>query len=362
MSNSFGQIFRITTFGESHGEGVGVVIDGCPPGVKLDLDFIQSELDRRKPGTSRITTQRKEADEFELLSGHIDGRTTGTPLAFFVRNTNARSKDYSHIKDIFRPSHADYAYHARYGLRDYKGGGRSSARETIARVIGGAMAKLVLQSELGVDIEAWVQQIHKVKLEEDPVEIKLESEEEFATRCPHPETAKKMYDAVDQARRKGDSVGGIIKCRIKNVPAGIGEPIYNKLSATLGAAMLGINAVKGFELGSGFEGTQMLGSEHNDHFYMQDEKVRTQTNYSGGVQGGISNGEDIHFRVAFKPTATIMQDQDTVDAHGKAAVAQGKGRHDPCVVPRAVPIVESMAALVLLDQWMLYRARPRFEG
>ncbi|MCI4666586.1 MAG: chorismate synthase [Bacteroidia bacterium] len=357
MSNTFGKLFTITTFGESHGEGIGLVIDGCPAGVELDLPFIQSELDRRKPGTSRITTQRKESDSFELLSGHIDGKTTGTPLGFFVRNTNARSKDYSHIKDIFRPSHADFTYHAKYGIRDYKGGGRSSARETLARVIGGAIAKLALRAELGVEVEAWVQQIHKVKLLEDPKEIKLIDEYQQATRCPNPAIAKQMYEAVDAARRKGDSVGGIVKCRIKNAPAGIGEPIYNKLSATLGAAMLSINAVKGFELGSGFEGTEMFGSEHNDSFYMEGSRTRTRSNHAGGVLGGISTGEEIYFRVAFKPTATIMQDQATVDSHGNEAVAEGKGRHDPCVVPRAVPIVEAMAAMVLLDQWMLHKAR-----
>lgn len=357
MSNTFGTLFTITTFGESHGAGIGVVIDGCPAGVELDLDFIQSELDRRKPGTSRITTQRKEGDVFELLSGHIDGKTTGTPLGFFVRNTNARSKDYSHIKDIFRPSHADFTYHAKYGIRDYKGGGRSSARETLARVIGGAVAKMVLKAELNLQIEGWVQQIHQIELAEDPDEIQLQDEYQAATRCPDPEIARQMYESVDAARRAGDSVGGVIKCRIRNLPAGVGEPLYNKLSASLGAAMLGINAVKGFEIGSGFEGTRMRGSEHNDAFYMEDDQVRTRTNQAGGVLGGISTGEEIYFRVAFKPTATIMQDQPTVDAHGQEAVAEGKGRHDPCVVPRAVPIVEAMAAIVLLDQWLMYKAR-----
>lgn len=357
MSNTFGTLFTITTFGESHGAGVGLVIDGCPPGVELDLDFIQAELDRRKPGTSRITTQRKEADSFELLSGHIDGKTTGTPLGFFVRNTNARSRDYSHIKDIFRPSHADYTYQAKYGIRDYKGGGRSSARETLARVLGGAVAKLALRRELDLQIEAWVQQIHSIEMKEDPGEILLEDEYQAATRCPDPILAREMYAVVDEARKAGDSVGGVIKCRIRNLPAGVGEPLYNKLSASLGAAMLGINAVKGFEVGSGFEGTRLHGSEHNDEFYMEGERVRTRTNHAGGILGGISTGEEIYFRVAFKPTATIMQDQPTVDASGNEAVAQGKGRHDPCVVPRAVPIVEAMAAIVLLDQWLMYKAR-----
>jgi len=360
MSNTFGTLFKITTFGESHGAGVGVVIDGCPPGLVLDLDFIQSQLDRRKPGTSRITTQRKESDSLELLSGHLDGKATGTPLAFFVRNTNARSKDYSHIKDIFRPSHADFTYQVKYGLRDYKGGGRSSARETLARVIGGAVARLFLEKDQGMKFEAWVEQIHQVKLKKDPEVINLEGEYQEATRCPDPGVARQMYEAVDQARRKGDSVGGVIKCRIKNVPPGLGEPIYDKLSASLGAAMLGINAVKGFEIGSGFEGTEMYGSEHNDLFYMEDDRVRTKSNHAGGVLGGISTGEDIYFRVAFKPTATIMQDQETVDAQGEKAIAEGKGRHDPCVVPRAVPIVESMAAIVLMDHWLIQQSRKSF--
>lgn len=347
----------MTSFGESHGEGVGVVIDGCPAGLKLDREFIQSELDRRKPGTSRITTQRKESDTFELLSGHLNDVTTGTPLAFFVRNRNVRSQDYDHIARAFRPSHADYTYQMKYGTRDHRGGGRSSARETIARVIAGAVAKQLLQRAGDIRIEAWVESIQKIRLSSDPGEIMLESEFQQATRCPDPETAEKMYHLIDETRKAGNSVGGVIKCRAHGVPVGWGEPIYHKLSSQLGAAMLGINAVKGFEIGSGFSGTELYGSEHNDLFYQEDGEIRTRSNHAGGVLGGISSGEEINFRVAFKPTATIMQDQESVDEAGNPAVVQGKGRHDPCVVPRAVPIVEAMAAIVLADMWLLQRAR-----
>jgi chorismate synthase len=357
MSNSFGNLFRFTTFGESHGEGIGVVIDGCPPGIQLDREFIQAELDRRKPGTSRITTQRKESDTFQLLSGQVGDVSTGAPLGFFVPNENVRSKDYDHLAVNFRPSHADYTYYAKYGIRDHKGGGRSSARETLARVIAGAVAKLAL-SQLGeVKIEAWVQAIHQIEMPGEPEEIVLTTEFMQAVRCPDPETAERMYQHIDQTRKAGNSVGGVVKCRIRGVPAGIGEPIYDKLPARLGAAMLGINAVKGFEIGSGFEGTKRYGSEHNDLFYQDGEQVRTRTNHSGGVQGGISNGEDIYFRVAFKPTATIMQDQESINTDGETTVVKGKGRHDPCVVPRAVPIVEAMAAVSLLDLWLIQRAR-----
>lgn len=357
MSNTFGTLFRITTFGESHGEGIGVVVDGCPAGVTLDFAEIQAWLDRRKPGTSRITTQRKEADEFVLYSGHMNRITTGTPLGFFVPNTNARSADYDHIEQVFRPSHADYTYHAKYGIRDHRGGGRSSARETIGRVIGGAVAMQYLRTVSGIAVEAWVSQIHTLKYEGTPEGWPENDMYVDATRCPDPGMARQIYERIDETRKAGDSVGGVITCRVTGVPAGIGEPIYNKLSATLGAAMLGINAVKGFEIGSGFEGTTLRGSEHNDLFYPEEGKIRTRTNHSGGVQGGISNGEEIRFRVAFKPTATIMRPQDTVNAAGEPAVADGKGRHDPCVVPRAVPIVEAMAALVLADQWLLHQAR-----
>lgn len=357
MSNTFGTLFRITTYGESHGEGIGVVVDGCPAGVILDFDEIQAWLDRRKPGTSRITTQRKEADEFVLYSGHMNRITTGTPLGFFVPNTNARSGDYDHIEQVFRPSHADYTYHAKYGIRDHRGGGRSSARETIGRVIGGAVAMQYLRTVSDMAVEAWVSQIHTLTYDGSPENWPENDLYVNATRCPDPEMARRIYDRIDEVRKAGDSVGGVITCRVTGVPAGIGEPIYNKLSATLGAAMLGINAVKGFEIGSGFQGTTLKGSEHNDLFYAEEGKIRTRTNHSGGVQGGISNGEEIRFRVAFKPTATIMRPQDTVNVAGEAAIADGKGRHDPCVVPRAVPIVEAMAALVLADQWLLHQAR-----
>ncbi|MDW3647469.1 MAG: chorismate synthase [Bacteroidia bacterium] len=353
MSNTFGTLYKITSFGESHGEGIGVVIDGCPAGVELDLEFIQSELDRRKPGTSRITTQRKESDTFKLLSGHVGNVTTGTPLGFFVPNENVRSADYDHLSFAFRPSHSDYTYLAKYGTRDHKGGGRSSARETIARVIGGAVAKQVLNQLAEVKIEAWVQSIHQLKYEGEPDTIKLETDFQKAVRCPDAEMAEKMYQFVDQIRKEGDSVGGVIKCRLRGIPPGVGEPIYNKLSSQLSAAMISINAVKGFEFGSGFAGTELRGSEHNDVFYTENNRVKTRTNFSGGIQGGISNGQDIYFRVAFKPTSTIMQDQQSINSEGEEITLKGKGRHDPCVVPRAVPIVESMAAMVVLDQWML---------
>lgn len=357
MSNTFGNLFKISSFGESHGEGIGVVIDGCPSGIQIDRTFIQNELNRRKPGQSKITTQRKEPDEFELLSGHVNDTTTGAPLAFFVRNTNARSKDYDHISQQFRPSHADYTYFAKYRVRDHRGGGRSSARETVARVIGGAVAQLYLQQVSQMRIEAWVHSIHQLSLDSLPEKVELETEYERIVRCPDPEMAERMYNRIDEARKSGNSVGGVIGCRISQVPPGLGEPIYNKLPATLASAMLSINAVKGFEVGSGFAGTTLYGSEHNDEFYMEGDRVRTRTNNSGGVQGGISNGEDIWFKVAFKPTSTIMRDQQSIDANGNTVTVQGKGRHDPCVVPRAVPIVEAMSALVLADFYMLHQAR-----
>ncbi|MDX2246677.1 MAG: chorismate synthase [Bacteroidia bacterium] len=357
MSNTFGTIYRITSFGESHGEGIGVVIDGCPAGIFLDRDFIQSELDRRKPGQSRITTQRKEADEFQLFSGHMDNITTGTPLGFFVPNQNVRSKDYDHLARAFRPSHADYTYQVKYGVRDHRGGGRSSARETIARVIGGAVAKLFLQKVSEIQIHAWVQSIHDITLTQDPTSFELSTEFCEAVKCPDPTVAEKMFHFIDDIRKAGDSVGGVIKCRVGGMPPGLGEPIYGKLSAIMGAAMLGINAVKGFEIGSGFEGTRLKGSEHNDLFYTENGKVRTRTNRSGGVQGGISNGEDFEFRVAFKPTATIMRSQTSIDETLTDVVIEGKGRHDPCVVPRAVPIVEAMAAVVLADMFLLHQAK-----
>ena len=352
MSSIYGKIFKIATFGESHGVGIGVVIEGCPAGVDFDSDFIQSELTRRKPGQSRITTQRKEADEFEVLSGVFEGKTTGTPIALVIRNEDQRSKDYSHISAQFRPSHADYTYQVKYGVRDYRGGGRSSARETAARVAAGALAKLILARE-GVQIKAFVSQVGKLKLKKTYSELDLSLTETNAVRCPDNEMADEMFNYIDEIRKKGDSIGGVVSCVAEGVPVGWGEPVFDKLHAELGKAMLSINAVKGFEYGSGFGGVEMLGSQHNDPFYIDDnEMVHTRSNHSGGIQGGISNGEDIYFNVAFKPVATIMQDQESIDQYGDVALVQGKGRHDPCVVPRAVPIVEAMAALVLVDFYL----------
>jgi chorismate synthase len=356
MSSQYGTIFRISTFGESHGAGIGVTIDGCPAGLAFDTDFIQAELDRRKPGQSRITTQRREADEFEVLSGVFEGHTQGTPIALLIRNTDQRSKDYGHIAEQFRPSHADYTYHAKYGSRDYRGGGRSSARETAARVAAGAVAKLLLARQ-GVQIQGYVSQVGQLTLDTPYQQLDLTVAEENAVRCPDPVMAQQMFDYIDGIRKQGDSVGGTVACVVTGVPAGWGEPVFDKLHAELGKAMLSINAVKGFEYGSGFAGVTQLGSEHNDEFYTDDAgTVRTRTNQSGGIQGGISNGEDIYFRVAFKPVATIMQDQDSVDTAGQSVTVSGKGRHDPCVVPRAVPIVEAMAALVLADMMLRNRA------
>lgn len=353
MGSTYGRIFKIATFGESHGVGIGVVIEGCPAGVDFDTDFIQSELTRRKPGQSRITTQRREADEFEVLSGVFEGKTTGTPIAMVIRNEDQRSKDYSHIAAQYRPSHADYTYQAKYGVRDYRGGGRSSARETAARVAAGALAKLLLANQ-EVNIQAYVSQVGSMKLLKNYEELDLTLTETNAVRCPDPAMAQQMFDYIDEVRKNGDSIGGVVNCIIRGVPAGWGEPVFDKLHAELGKAMLSINAVKGFEYGSGFEGVTMLGSQHNDAFFLDEyNKVHTRSNHSGGIQGGISNGEDIYFRVAFKPVATIMQDQESVDQHGNVAVVQGKGRHDPCVVPRAVPIVEAMAALVLADFYLI---------
>ncbi|MFD1816822.1 chorismate synthase [Pseudarcicella hirudinis] len=358
MSSSYGKIFKISTFGESHGAAVGVIIDGCPAGIDFDQEFIQSELDRRKPGQSRITTQRKEADEFQVLSGVFEGKTQGTPIAMMVWNGDQRSKDYSHISEQFRPSHADYTYQVKYGTRDYRGGGRSSARETVARVAAGALAKLVLR-QINVEIHAYVSQVGKLKLDKPYQGLDLSKAEENAVRCPDPEIAQKMFDLIDETRKKGDSIGGVVNCVITGTPAGLGEPVFDKLHAELGKAMLSINAVKGFEYGSGFEGVEMYGSEHNDLFYDENGVVKTHTNYSGGIQGGISNGADIYFRVAFKPVATIMQDQESLDQNGNVVTVSGKGRHDPCVVPRAVPIVEGMAALVLVDALLRQRASGR---
>jgi chorismate synthase len=350
--NSLGQLFRITTFGESHGEAIGVIIDGCPADLGIDQDFIQGELDKRKPGQSKITTQRKESDSVQILSGVFEGRTTGTPIAMLIPNEDQRSKDYSHNQDTFRPSHADYTYQAKYGVRDHRGGGRSSARETAARVAAGAIAKLLLQKSR-IEIFAHVSAagtIEAPNVESENLQQLLEIRESNLVRCADPAAAQQMTEYIDQIRKSGDTVGGQISCIIRNCPVGLGEPVFDKLHADLGKAMLSINAVHGFEYGSGFAGSRMLGSEHNDIFMTAENgAIKTVTNFSGGVQGGISNGMDITFRVAFKPVATIMQAQDTVNVSGEAAVIQGKGRHDPCVVPRAVAIVEAMAALVLAD-------------
>ena len=347
MGNSYGKIFRITTFGESHGAAIGVIVDGCPAGLAIDETFIQSELTRRKPGQSRITTQRKEDDTLRILSGIFEGKSTGMPIAMSIENQDQRSKDYSHIAERFRPSHADYTYETKYGIRDYRGGGRSSARETAARVAAGAIAKLYLK-ENGIAIRAFVSQVGEIKAP-PYTELDLSKTEDNIIRCPHPQTAEKMIELIEQVRLDRDTIGGIVTGIIQNAPVGLGEPVFDKLHAELGKAMLSINAVKGFEYGSGFEGIRMRGSQHNDLFYKEEGRIRTKTNHSGGVQGGISNGEDIYFNVAFKPVATIMQDQDSVDKDGNKVTVSGKGRHDPCVVPRAVPIVESMAALVIAD-------------
>lgn len=354
MGNIFGKIFSITTFGESHGAAIGVTINGCPAGIPVDLEFIQSELARRKPGQSKITTQRKEEDQVEILSGVFEDKTTGTPIALLIRNKDQKSKDYSHIADKFRPSHADYTYETKYGNRDYRGGGRSSARETAARVAAGAIAKLMLK-EFGISFHAYVSQVGTLKLEKHYTELDLPKAEENAVRCPDQEVAQQMFDYIDDIRKQQDTVGGVVTGVIQGVPAGLGEPAFDKLHAELGKAMLSINAVKGFEYGSGFEGVQMKGSEHNDAFYTEDGAVKTRTNHSGGIQGGISNGQDIYFNVAFKPVATIMQDQESIDKEGNEAVVSGKGRHDPCVVPRAVPIVEAMSALVIADYLLIAR-------
>ncbi|MEX2513944.1 MAG: chorismate synthase [Cyclobacteriaceae bacterium] len=354
MRNSFGRVFCISTFGESHGKGLGVVIDGCPAGIKIDENFIQTELQRRKPGQSRITTQRKEEDEFQILSGVFEGESTGTPISIIIFNTDQKSQDYSHIADKFRPSHADFTYHEKFGVRDYRGGGRSSARETAARVAAGAVAKLLLR-QFGVDIHAYVSQAGSIKLEKGYQELDFTRTETNIVRCPDPEIADKMIALIDDIRKKRDTIGGVVSCVATGVPVGLGEPVFDRLHAALGHAMLSINAVKGFEYGSGFEGVTMMGSEHNDAFYKEGDKVRTRTNHSGGIQGGISNGEDIYFRVAFKPVATIMQDQESINVAGETSTVVGKGRHDPCVVPRAVPIVEAMCALVLADFLLLNR-------
>jgi chorismate synthase len=354
--NSFGTLFRLASFGESHGAAIGGMIDGCPPGIVIDPEFIRSEMRRRRPGQSKIVTQRKEEDEVEFLSGIFEGKSTGAPIGFIVRNSDAKSKDYDQLKDVYRPSHADFTYDAKYGFRDHRGGGRSSARETVARVVAGAVAKLFL-AQNGISIQAYVSQVGEIALTKPAAELDLSQTEKNMVRCPDLSVANEMIALIEKVRKEGDTVGGVINCIAKNVPAGLGEPVFDKLHADLGKAMLSINAVKGFEYGSGFSGAAMRGSEHNDIFIpgQGKRKIVTATNRSGGIQGGISNGEEIYFRVAFKPVATIIQKQRTVNSKGQAVEMMGKGRHDPCVVPRAVPIVEAMCALVLADH--LLRAR-----
>ena len=387
MRNTFGNLFTLTTFGESHGIAVGGVIDGFPAGIEIDMDFVQSELNRRRPGQSHITTSRNEADKVEFLSGVFEGKSTGTPIGFEVRNTNQHSQDYENMRCLFRPSHADYTYHEKYGIRDHRGGGRSSARITIARCVGGALAKLALK-QLGVSVTAYTSQVGSIALDRDYHKYDLSTIEDNIVRCPDQEKAKEMEDLIASIKAEGDTIGGVIACVIKGCPVGLGEPEFDKLHAQLGAAMLGINAVKGFEYGEGFEGVTTRGSEQNDVFVpagVQDEKsknvtssstsldfaktptdckditttptdgmdITTMTNHSGGIQGGISNGQDIYFRVAFKPVATILTEQHTVDLEGNPTLLKARGRHDPCVLPRAVPVVEAMAAMVILDNYLL---------
>ena len=353
-NNSFGEIFRISSFGESHGHALGVVIDGCPAGLDIDIDFVNEELRKRRPGQSAIVTQRKEPDQAKILSGVFEGKSIGTPIGIVIENTNQKSKDYSHIATKYRPSHADYTYQTKYGLRDYRGGGRSSARETVARVAAGAIAKLLLK-HYGISLTAYVSRVGELEWKEKLTPELVENIEKNPVRCPDLQMAGQMEDLIRDIRKQGDTIGGVVSCQIENVPAGIGEPVFDKLHADLAKAMMSINAAKGFEYGSGFEGTKMKGSEHNDEFFFENDKIQTKTNFSGGIQGGISNGMPIYFNVAFKPVATIMQDQESIDQSNEKVKVEGKGRHDPCVLPRAVPIVEAMAALVIADH--LLRSR-----
>jgi len=357
VPNSFGKLFTVTTWGESHGGAVGVVVDGCPPRLELTVAEIQAELDRRRPGQSELVTPRQEEDRVEILSGLFEGRTTGTPVSMLVRNTDARPGAYDEMRGKFRPSHADFTYQAKFGIRDHQGGGRSSARETVGRVAAGAIAKKILRLAAGVDVRAFVVRIHD--LEAPPLDHfpTLTEVEASPVRCPHPATAARMIERIKAVRSEGDSIGGLIECRAQGLPAGLGEPVFDRLEADLAKAMLSLPATKGFEIGSGFAGTLLKGSEHNDLFENRDGRIRTRTNRSGGVQGGISNGEELRFRVAFKPTATILRPQATVDTQGRETELQGRGRHDPCVLPRAVPMVEAMAALVLVDHWMRQHAQ-----
>lgn len=355
MRNTFGELFRLTTFGESHGAAVGGVVDGMPAGIGIDTSFIQHELDRRRPGQSHITTDRKEADTVELLSGVFEGKSTGTPIGFIVRNTNQHSQDYDNMRSFFRPSHADFTYYSKYGIRDHRGGGRSSARITIARVVGGALAKLALR-QLGIDIKAYTSQVGTIALDRDYHKYDLTTIEDNIVRCPDQTKAKEMEELIARVKAEGDTIGGIITCVVKGCPVGLGEPEFGKLHAQLGAAMLSINAVKGFEYGDGFEMATHRGSEVNDGFTQaesQNEAAGFKSNHSGGIQGGISNGQDIFFRVAFKPVATLLREQPTVDIDGNPTTLKARGRHDPCVLPRAVPIVEAMAAMTLLDCWLM---------
>lgn len=355
--NTFGNIFRLTTFGESHGPGVGGVIDGMPAGIEVDLDFLQAELNRRRPGQSALTTPRKEADHVELLSGIFEGKTTGCPIGFLVRNENQHSNDYDNLREVFRPSHADFTYQSKYGIRDHRGGGRTSARETIARVVGGAFAKMVLRQK-GINITAYTSQVGPLALDKAYTAYDFTEIEPNPVRCPDSEMAEAMGELIKQVKAEGDTIGGVITCVIQGCPVGLGEPVFDKLHAQLGAAMLGINAVKGFEYGEGFAGVTARGSEQNDVF-VPDGKggITTRTNHSGGIQGGLSNGQDIYFRVAFKPVATLLREQDTVNLQGEAVTLKARGRHDACVLPRAVPIVEAMAAMVILDNYLLYNTR-----
>lgn len=356
--NSFGQLFRITTFGESHGGMVGAVVDGCPPGIEISEEEIQKELDRRKPGQSNITSPRKEQDLIHILSGVFEGKTTGTPILLLAYNKDIRPEDYEDLKNLFRPGHADYTYSKKYGFRDWHGSGRASARETLARVAAGAIAKKYLKEKLGIEILSYVEQVAGLKTDVDFNKISLKDIESNIVRCPDQQIADEMIKLIDSVREKGDSVGGIIKGVIKHVPIGLGEPVFDKLHADLGKAMLSINSVKGFEIGSGFEGAKLRGSQHNDEFVVdKDKKIRTKTNHAGGVLGGISNGETIYFRVAFKPVSTIKKQQKTVSLNAEEVELQASGRHDPCVLPRAVPIVDAMAALVMMDHYLRHKAQ-----
>jgi len=357
--NTFGKLFQVTTFGESHGGAVGCVVDGCPPGLKISVEDIQKDLDRRKPGQSKITSPRKEEDKIEILSGVFEGKTTGTPIMMMAKNKDARSEDYEKLSQVFRPSHADFTYEKKYGSRNWQGSGRASARETLARVATGAIAKKFLKEKFGIEFLAYVEQVGDIRIKNEGVGLdRPELIDSNIVRCPDEKTAKKMIELIEKVKGEGDSVGGVIRGVIKNVPIGLGEPVFDKLSADLGKAMLSIPAVKGFEIGSGFEGNKMNGSQHNDSFMTDNKgKIRTKTNFSGGIQGGISNGEDIFFRVAFKPVSTIRKEQETIDVNGKNVKLEATGRHDPCVLPRAVPIVEAMAAITIMDHYLRHKAQ-----